>query len=114
MGDLTLEQGKWQLMYLGAFGALGVTNVAMASELATLTKTDQEALHAIGVMRRAASGERAWDIVGTALDALRVLRLVGRAAVAYGDSKRDGRGHACEGEGCDRWDLHHGKGTSGT
>ena len=27
---------------------------------------------------------------------------------------RDSETHACEGEGCDRWDLHHGKGTSGT
>ena len=72
MGDLTLEQCKWQFMYLGAFGALGVTNVAMAEELAALTETDQECVHAIGVMRRAKEGDRVYP----ALQSLRALRSI--------------------------------------
>lgn len=74
---LRREQKWWAVQYLGAFVALGVTNVAMAEELAALTETDQECVHCIGVMRRAKEGVRSWDIVGSGLDALRAIRGAG-------------------------------------
>lgn len=77
MPMLRPEQKWWQVQYLGAFCALGVSNVAMAEELAGLTETDQECVHAIGVMKRAKEGVRSWDIVGSGLDALRAIRGAG-------------------------------------
>lgn len=72
---LSRDQKWWHVQYLGAFCALGVSNVAMAEELAALTRTDQEAAHCIGVMRRAKENpERSWDIVGSGLDSLRAIR----------------------------------------
>lgn len=70
---LRREQKWWQVQYLGAFVALGVSNVAMAEELAALTETDQECVHCIGVMRRAKEGDRVYP----ALQSLRALRKVG-------------------------------------
>ena len=67
---LSREQKWWQVQYLGAFAALGVSHVAMAEELAALTETDQECVHAIGVMRRAREGDRVYP----ALQSLRALR----------------------------------------
>ncbi len=76
--NLSRNQRMWQIQYLGAFCALGISNVQMAEELAALTESDQEAVHAIGVMRRASQGERKWDLVGSALDSLRALRAATR------------------------------------
>ena len=67
---LRREQKWWACQYLGAFCALGVSNVAMAEELAALTETDQECVHCIGVMRRAKEGVR------SALQSLRALRSI--------------------------------------
>ena len=69
---LRREQKWWAVQYLGAFVALGVTNVAMAEELAALTETDQECVHCIGVMRRAKEGDRVYP----ALQSLRALRSI--------------------------------------
>jgi len=57
-------------MYLGAFAALGVSNVEMAADLSELTESDQECTHAIGVMKRAQAGDRVYP----ALEALREMR----------------------------------------
>jgi hypothetical protein len=62
-------------MYLGAFSALGVTNLAVAAELSELTRTEQECVHAIGVMRRSREGDRVYP----ALQALRAIRAAQQA-----------------------------------
>jgi hypothetical protein len=73
MSNLSREQMYYQLQYLGAFGILGVTNVAAASELAAITITGEECAHAISVMRRH-QGEVYPGVVNRALDALREIR----------------------------------------
>lgn len=66
------EMGSYamHMMYLGAFAALGVTNVAMARELADLTVTDDDFEGAIIRLREAREGDRVWP----ALDWLRQRR----------------------------------------
>jgi hypothetical protein len=61
----------WAAAYRGAFMALGVTNSAMARELAYRTRSDDEVAGAIDVMRAAAPGDRVWP----ALNWLRVKRV---------------------------------------
>ena len=51
---------RYQLMYLGAFAALGVSNADMAAEMAEVTRSEDEAISAIHVMRRAKEGDRVW------------------------------------------------------
>ena len=75
---MTDRQTGYQLMYLGAFAALLIPNVEMAKELAELTKMEQDAVHAIGIMRDAPAGNRVWP----ALDWLRQRRAELRQAHA--------------------------------
>ena len=72
--DAAVNRLGWQRMYLGAFVALGITNISMCGELASLTTSDEECIHTIGVLRRAPEGDRVWP----ALAALRELRAATR------------------------------------
>ena len=86
------ETYGWQLMYLGAFGALLVPNVSMALELAQLTRSEDEAIGAISVMRRAVEGDRVYP----ALEFLRKRREA-ESAAAVPESDR-----------IDAAEYHHG------
>ena len=72
--DAAVDRMAWQRMYLGAFAALGIQNLQMVGELATLTCSDEECIHVIGVLRRAPEGDRVWP----ALAALREIRNASR------------------------------------
>lgn len=50
----------WHAMYLGAFIALDVTNGPIADELTKLTRSAEEAVVAIEIMRRARPGDRVY------------------------------------------------------
>ena len=50
----------WQNMYLGAFVALKVENIAMAKELSDLTRSDEEAVVVIRIMRDRREGDRVY------------------------------------------------------
>lgn len=50
----------FHLMYLGAFTALDIQNVAAARMLAEVTETEAEVVHAIIIMREAATDDRVW------------------------------------------------------
>lgn len=63
---------QWHAMYLGAFAALGVTGVDLASDLTELTRSTDDAVGAIAVMRDARAGDRVWP----ALEWLRAQRRV--------------------------------------
>jgi hypothetical protein len=59
-------------MYLGALVALGVSNLGMASDLAKLTRSTDEATKVVILMRDARDGDRVWP----ALEWLRAQRRV--------------------------------------
>lgn len=61
---------RWHSMYLGAFAALGIANADVAHEMAEATRSDEEAIAAIHVLRRGKEGDRVWP----ALDWLRMKR----------------------------------------
>lgn len=68
--NVSLEMG-WRYMYLGALAAFGVTSIDVSVPmLLEQTRSDDECIHAIGVMRRAKSGDRVWP----ALEALKEMR----------------------------------------
>lgn len=50
----------WRMMYLGAFGALLIPNLAMAEQLGELTRSDEEAGHVIMLLRQGREGDRVW------------------------------------------------------
>ena len=54
------DQSRWHMMYLGAFAALVIPNVEMAKELAERTRTDDEAVHVIGMLRNGTDGDRVY------------------------------------------------------
>ena len=51
----------WRAMYLGAFQAFGCNHENMASELAELTRSDEDVARAIATMRTAGEGNRIWS-----------------------------------------------------
>jgi len=53
----------WHAMYLGAFVALGVSNTEVASMLSELTKSTDEAVEAIHMLRNGQEGDRVWPVV---------------------------------------------------
>jgi hypothetical protein len=65
-------QERYALKYSGAFAALRISNIDMAARLAELTRTDEEALRVIEIMRTAGEGDRVWP----ALEWLRMKREV--------------------------------------
>jgi hypothetical protein len=66
------DTAAWHGMYLGAFVALDIPNVSMASDLAKLTRSTDEATKVVILMRDARDGDRVWP----ALEWLRVQRRV--------------------------------------
>lgn len=54
------DTGTWHAMYLGAFLALGVSNLDVANEMAELTHSNDQAVRAILTMRLAQEGDRVW------------------------------------------------------
>ena len=55
-----LEADARHGMYLGAFIALDIVNIRMASDLAELTRSTDEATKAILIMRASQQGDRVW------------------------------------------------------
>jgi len=51
---------RWHSMYLGAFTALRIVNVAMASVLVGVTSSDDETIRAIEIMRDGKEGDRVY------------------------------------------------------
>lgn len=64
------ERYGWTMMYLGAFAALRIDNAEMASGLAELTRSDDDAIKAIAMMRDGKAGDRVYP----ALEWLRMKR----------------------------------------
>lgn len=54
------DKNHWQAMYLGALAALKIRNVDMAATLAELTRSDEEAIHVIVLLRDGKEGDRVW------------------------------------------------------
>jgi predicted deacetylase len=54
------DKNHWQAMYLGAIAALNIRNVDMAATLAELTRSDEEAIHVIGLLQAGKEGDRVW------------------------------------------------------
>lgn len=54
------DKYQWSAMYLGAIAVLKISNVGAASALAELTRSDEEAIHVIGLMQASAEGDRVW------------------------------------------------------
>jgi hypothetical protein len=70
------DQSHWHAMYLGAFAALLIPNAEMALDMAKVTRSDQECIDAIRILRTSKEGDRVWP----ALEHLRVLREGEKAA----------------------------------
>jgi len=54
---------QWHAMYCGAFVALGISNIDSASLLSNLTKTTDEAVEAIQMLKNGREGDRVYPAV---------------------------------------------------
>jgi hypothetical protein len=64
------QRAFWRAMYVGAFAVLKINHDNMATELAELTRCDEDVFRAIEIMRTAGEGSRVW----TAREWLRMKR----------------------------------------
>lgn len=66
--DEAVDLFGYSQFYLGAFGALRIGNLDMAGELARMTRSSDEAVRAVAIMREAEPGDRVWPALNWLID----------------------------------------------